>query len=401
MENTKKKKSLVDSFLFLNAKDAVDQASGKDKSYIQQAETRSVDHSIDIRIDGSIDQRVDGAVDSPTGQYTPQSIPQSIEKPTERPTQKKPKKTKEPPTQTSTQTSTQTPTHKQTETPTQTPTLVENEVILYTCLKILDTRTTTLTRIQHETKISANTLKGCLKRLKLKGMIAKYEGLKNESGQIGFSATISDLSFLLRGNPDKVNKIISKINFSALPVICDPLDNLLDDPVNDRLLSSSSFFLNKETTTNKTITEFQNNPEFGYWRQKGLAEKQIKGWQKEFNISQELILQYLCYCRFDMMDNDIEKKKPIQNVFNYFYKTMEKAGAYPQPKSYKSFQEKKLEEEKSLILKKEQMAKRAAELYKKKIKTERDREFWEMNEQSSWFNQLQVIAKAVSFSRFL
>jgi hypothetical protein len=94
---------------------------------------------------------------------------------------------------------------------------------------------------------------------------------------------------------------------------------------------------------------FESHPELGYWRQKSLSFKQVDMWAKQFDLNHEDIIQSLCYCRFDMVDNDREKTEPIKDVFNWFYRILERTGAYPKPANYKSHKEKKIEREQSRI----------------------------------------------------
>jgi|GEM_PF-4788806 len=142
-------------------------------------------------------------------------------------------------------------------------------------------------------------------------------------------------------------------------------------------LSSSSLYINKTTTTKINI-ELNNNPELGYWRQKKITSKQIITWMKTADCNLNTIIQYLCYCRFEMVDLDFEKSKPIENVFNWLFKILEKTGGYPKPKGYKSFQEKKIKTEYQIAEQKEKEAKELHELYRRKVKAEQDKIFWSM-----------------------
>ena len=92
----------------------------------------------------------------------------------------------------------------------------------------------------------------------------------------------------------------------------------------------------------------------------------------------DMIIQYLCYCRFEMVDLDFEKSKPIENVFNWFFKILEKTGGYPKPKGYKSFREKKIKAEYQIAEQKEKEAKELHELYQRKFKADQDKNFWNM-----------------------
>jgi hypothetical protein len=141
------------------------------------------------------------------------------------------------------------------------------------------------------------------------------------------------------------------------------------------LISSSSI---NNTTTNETKKILLNHPELGYWRQKGLNAKQMTDWMKVAGCSYESIIQYLCYCRFEMVDKNLENTKPVENVFNWFFKILEKTGSYPKPKDYKSFKEKQLEQDRQIAEHKEKEAQEVKELYRRKLKAERDKEFWKM-----------------------
>ena len=143
--------------------------------------------------------------------------------------------------------------------------------------------------------------------------------------------------------------------------------------------SSSSFICTKTTTTIKNINiELNKTAELGYWRQKKITVKQINEWMKTANCNLDMMIQYLCYCRFEMVDLNFEKSKPIENVFNWFFRMLEKTGGYPKPKGYKSFREKKIKAERQIVKQKEKEAQEIRELHQRKIKAEQDKKFWDM-----------------------
>lgn len=124
---------------------------------------------------------------------------------------------------------------------------------------------------------------------------------------------------------------------------------------------SSSSFIKETTTVDEIKSQIVNNPELGYWRQKGLTPKQIAMWSKQFDMPAQSIIQALCYCRFDMVDNDREKADSIKDAFNWFYRILERTGTYPKPANYKSYQEKAIEREKARV---EELKRQAEELKK-------------------------------------
>lgn len=146
---------------------------------------------------------------------------------------------------------------------------------------------------------------------------------------------------------------------------------------NSSLISSSSFSI-KNTSAVEIELILADHPEFGYWRQKGLTAKQVSEWIKMAKCSVENMIQYLCYCRFDMVDMGVEESKPIANVFNWFFRVLEKSGGYPKPKGYKSHQEKQIEQEKAAVAKKEQEIEDLKKVWRQKYEKERELEFWQI-----------------------
>ena len=140
------------------------------------------------------------------------------------------------------------------------------------------------------------------------------------------------------------------------------------------LNSSSSF---KETTTNlKNI--LNSHPELEYWRKKGLTSKQIKQWMKAAECDSDIMIRYLCYCRYEMEITGLETSKPVHNVFNWFFKIIEKTGHYPKPKGYKSFQELKNEQERLILRDQKKEAEMAEKIYRERLEIERRKIFFEM-----------------------
>jgi hypothetical protein len=205
-------------------------------------------------------------------------------------------------------------------------------------------------------------------------MIAKEGGLKNEAGQIGFSAKIVENSFVLRGDDEELQRKLKTINYTSLPIIT--------DPVNNPLLSSSSYSNLKTTTKEADIgvlkSILSDLPELGYWRQKELTVNQMKQWLQTTGSTLENLIQSQCHCRFEMVDMNLEESKPIENVFNWFFRIIERTGHYPKPKGYKSFEEKQIEQERKTIEEKEKRIQELRELSRKKYEQEQEEKFWEM-----------------------
>jgi len=355
----------------------------------------SVGHSPDISVGTSPGHRVEYSTPQPI------QIPTQIltEKPGEIPTQE--------PSQIPTQKPGEIPTQTPSQIPTEKPILVENEVILYTCLKHLNGRTTTMPSISRETGgISTDTLRGCLKRLRKKGMIQQYDGLKNEAGQVGFSAKVAEREFILRGDEKKLKQKLEGINYSNLPILTNQLDNQVNDQVkyqvnnqlDNQVLSSSSLFL-KNNTTSKATEILETDIELGYWRQKNLSPKQFLSWLKLFNDDIDLLIESLSYCAFAMVDLKEEKEKPVRNVFSWFFKIVEKTGSYPKPKGYKSCRQKLIENKERVLKEKKEEIERLEKLNKEESELNQELEYQRMfqnkeGEDYKWcFNRLNDFTK--------
>lgn len=141
-------------------------------------------------------------------------------------------------------------------------------------------------------------------------------------------------------------------------------------------ISSSSIF--NKTTTKSFEETLYNHPELGYWRQKGLTAKQIEQWMKITGSTLDNMVQSLCHCRFEMVDLDYENSKPVKNVFNWFYRVIERAGFYPAPKGYQSYLDKQIEQEKALLEECEKKLEELRQIQQKKIEQEKELSFREM-----------------------
>ena len=101
---------------------------------------------------------------------------------------------------------------------------------------------------------------------------------------------------------------------------------------NNSYISSSSLI--------KTTTKLNNYnlPEFKFWIETGVTEKQISGWLEEFEIEEFLMLNFLRYAEFDLVDN--KKITNVPNPAGWLYRTLKKNHSYNKPKNFKSYTEK-------------------------------------------------------------
>ncbi len=254
--------------------------------------------------------------------------------------------------------------------------LNENQFILYSICKMLNGQITTTTLISNETGISVNTLKANLKRLRYFNVIDHNGRQHAGAGKFGFTAEVLKKNIVLTGDENRVTKVLNAVNINNLILnkyrTVYPMVNLKAHPI-----YSSSSLLSNKTTTIEIETILSTHPELGYWRQKGLTQKQMEEWTKITGNIENLI-QSLCYCRYEMVDLNLEESKPIDNVFNWFFKILEKAGSYPKPKGYKSFEEKQIEQERKNLEEKRKRVEELKGLSRAKWELELEETFWEM-----------------------
>ena len=233
------------------------------------------------------------------------------------------------------------------------------------------------TKLAKQTGINPATIRQSIRTLVKYQFITKPERFRNQGSLYRLHSGICNQFMTSRwldivkqyGNEPKITDVS--------PTYHRPITDVI--PTNNRpnsLNSSSSLY--KETTTTKIEMILKNHSELGYWRQKKLSPKQIEQWIKITNCSVETMIQYLCYCRFEMVDLEVEESKPIKNVFNWFFKIIEKTGSYPKPKGYKSHEKKQLEAEREIVTQRKKEAQEAKELFQAKIKAEQDKKFWDM-----------------------
>lgn len=167
-------------------------------------------------------------------------------------------------------------------------------------------------------------------------------------------------------------------SYQNLGPVTRPVTGLSTNPVTHPENNHYSSSLETNSTTEDFDNLLKTDPELGYWQDKGLQPQQIKSWMEETRMSQALMLQSLRHCRFDMIDNNFEESKPVQNVFNWFYSIIRKTGHYPKPSGYLSWNEKMLQIEKALLEEQEAENRQMEELRIRKYTLEVDRKFQEM-----------------------
>lgn len=139
---------------------------------------------------------------------------------------------------------------------------------------------------------------------------------------------------------------------------------------NQALAVVSSYLNDLKTTTteNGTNDDLLKDPELGYWREKGVNNRQINAWSEEFQMPVDQVLQSLRYCRYEMVVLNLEEEKQISNPMNWFYKVMQRSGLYPKPTGYKSLAEIRAEQM-------EQAARDAAEARERQVAAEHELAF--------------------------
>ena len=101
----------------------------------------------------------------------------------------------------------------------------------------------------------------------------------------------------------------------------------------------SSKVLEKNLNLTTNTPGYLDDPELGYWKERGVTTRQIEKWADEFVMEIDLVLQSLKHCRFEMIVLNYEEEKKIENTVNWFYRVMQRTGLYPRPAEYKSIAE--------------------------------------------------------------
>jgi len=244
--------------------------------------------------------------------------------------------------------------------------------------------------ISKATHIAHGTVKDSISVLKEKGFL--------KSTKVKRHGTTSGFEYFL--NLELCEAYFRRNSGNSFSPLNQPFDQPPDQSSNrssDRPMPSfsSSSFSEKTTTENAGFFEtakghtenaeietirniLEKHPELGYWRQKKLTPKQIFSWMKSSGNSLDTMVQYLCYCRFEMIELEFEKNKSIRNVFNWFFRLLERTGGYPKPNGYRSFEEKKIEEKREIIQANRTRIEELKALARKEQEQAKEEGFWEM-----------------------
>jgi DNA-binding transcriptional ArsR family regulator len=223
------------------------------------------------------------------------------------------------------------------------------------------------THISQVTGIPLPTVRKTLRDLRDKAILDYHRYQQDGRKGIVYSLNMAAKAKALEA-PSKKSVTVSVIKRSVTESLTAPIN------------SSSSFSLNDTTTADLTDIRkvLQSRPEMGYWRQKGLTEKQVAEWMKVADCNLDRMATYLDYCRFEMVEMGLEQSKPIHDVFNWFFKILERSGQYRKPKGYKSHLERKLEAEKEVLEAQKQRIEELKSLKRREWEQAQELEFWEM-----------------------
>lgn len=105
------------------------------------------------------------------------------------------------------------------------------------------------------------------------------------------------------------------------------------------------------------------DPELRWWKEQGLRPRQIESWLEEFKMTVDELTISLRYARFDVLVNEIKVGgAPINNVLNWFYRILSKAGMYARPANYKSLYEMRAEALRAQLQQDEEVRRQIREL---------------------------------------
>lgn len=260
-------------------------------------------------------------------------------------------------------------------------------------------------RISNETEIPFSTVKHCIKVLSADGFISKPTKYVNRSFQ-GFSYTVNQglcRQFIEKRGHEFTGPGDCPAHCPTIYPTPYPSSGLSYGPthgLSDAMSGHYSSSLKPNTTTDLE-TLLKTDPELGYWQEKGLLQQQVQKWLEETGMSQNLMIQSLKYCRFDMVDNNLEESKPVQNVFNWFYTIIKRTGHYPKPPGYKSWSEKMMEIEQALLEEQEAEIRRLEEFRTRRYKLEAERKFQEMMNDPNGETYQSVYVRLSAFEKEL
>ena len=228
----------------------------------------------------------------------------------------------------------------------------KNQITIFSFLIDNKSRITTLETISNRTGVPYGTVRGVIRKLVQKKCLSPPQRYRDGAAQ-GFSYNVDEevcqqfknhKYYRQSGGHYDEQSIGQSNRQSDEQTVCQTGKQTVC------LISSSSSLIKKPTTW--LDDELAKNLELGYWRQKGLTSKQIQNWIDSTGCDPDLIIQYLCYCRYELVDLGLEESKPVNNALNWFFKIIEKNCSYPKPKGYKSFPERQIEEKTRLLEKK-------------------------------------------------
>jgi hypothetical protein len=140
----------------------------------------------------------------------------------------------------------------------------------------------------------------------------------------------------------------TNIKLSKGITIGTPIDQHQSTIGSSFLNSSSSY--NKNTTTKqflesdteKIISEIMiADPEYTYWTEHQVTPKQVTAWKNEFGLNLQVIMNNLCYTRWQILNQNM---KITKGPANYIYGIMKKTGGtVNKPDGYKSVAQQDLE----------------------------------------------------------
>lgn len=216
--------------------------------------------------------------------------------------------------------------------------------------------------IADDTGVNIATVKHTLRILAKDGYIGNIQ-LYADHGRRGFTYSINhamcaDFAARLTGKPVSY-PVNQPANQPAHRVANQPANYPANQAAHEPVQSLASF-----SSRENNLTTTNNDPEFGFWSEEGVTERQLQNWETEFGMNREELLQALKYCRYDLLNNP--DRQEVKSAQNWFYKTVKRAGAYPRPEGYKTLHEIRADQERQELADLERQAKELADLRRRK-----------------------------------
>jgi hypothetical protein len=223
-------------------------------------------------------------------------------------------------------------------------------------------------------RMTTPNVRNRIKSLIKKGYIGKPYSINDGINQ-GSSCSVNLEKCVPLFGASGLNETGRQVDRSTDQVVDRSTDQVVDRSTDRQATSYSSSSLLKNTTTEAPLD--LSDPYLVFWVEKGLTAKKIQLWMNEFSLSSSLLLDFLKWAKFDLVDNDKAKSVKQDDFQAWFYGALKKGG-YSKPANYKSHHQILIEQEAQELERMKAELKTLSELRKEKRRLTLEIEFERM-----------------------